>query len=261
MNPGRSLCLEIRNAVTAAKPLTREGVRSADGRGGDGLVSPDRRPPGRTSATVHPEAFSASVSVSMETFLPWERSPCGAEAAAFGSRPCVQNRVQRPRALPVADCISLGSRRHACFFRARVCAHARAEARTRCQTRGGSSGWSRPGPRRRHAGLLSGHTRWHRELTRASPPRRSAVPAGERGLTVAQVARCTARRRATWTGQRTPERRPQGSPCPPEGGRRRDHTAAGEPEAPGDHAHRNRGRRGRPVLGVTRPTVRAQPVR
>lgn len=160
MNPGRSLCLEIRNAVTAAKPLTREGVRSADGRGGDGLVSPDGHPPGRTSATVRPEAFSALVSVSMETFLPWERSLCGAEAAAFGSRPCVQNRAQRPRALPVADCISLGGRRHACFFRARarVCAHARAEARTRCQTRGGSSGWSRPGPRRRRAGLLSGHT-------------------------------------------------------------------------------------------------------
>lgn len=155
VNPGRSLCLEIRNAVTAAKPLTREGVRSADGRGGDGLVSRVGRPPGRTSATVHPEAFSALVSVSMETFLPWERSLCGAEAAAFGSRPCVQNRAQRPRALPVADCISLGGRRHACFFRARarVCAHARAEARTRCQTRGGSSGWSRPGPRRRHAGL------------------------------------------------------------------------------------------------------------
>lgn len=105
------------------------------------------------------------------------------------------------------------------------------------------------------------HPRWRRELTRASPPRRSAVPTGERGLTVAQVVRCTPRRRATWTGQRTPERRPQGSLCPPEGGRRRDHTAAGEPEAPGDHAHRNRGRRGRPVLGVTRPTVRAQPVR
>lgn len=76
-------------------------------------------------------------------------------------------------------------------------------------------------------GSVRPHPRWHRELTRASPPRRSAVPAGERGLTVAQVARCTARRRATWTGQRTPERRPHGSPCPPEGGRRRDHTAAG----------------------------------
>lgn len=101
----------------------------------------------------------------------------------------------------------------------------------------------RPGPgARRGAGVAAGaapapadaargsvrpHPRWHRELTRASPPRRSAVPAGERGLTVAQVARCTARRRATWTGQRTPERRPHGSLCPPEGGRRRDHTAAG----------------------------------
>lgn len=80
VNPGRSLCLEIRNAVTAAKPLTREGVRSADGRGRDGLVSRVGCPPGRTSATVHPEAFSASY------WFPWRPSSRG-NAASVGRRP------------------------------------------------------------------------------------------------------------------------------------------------------------------------------